>query len=268
MCRSVRDYVDRGRDDLWAEARTFDIGHEAEDLQKPLFELSKNNSVHWAFQLYLQIKKSRDHFAKTIGFFEASRTEIIENKFFWQMISMRTFMVKTLQMTRNSRDLLQNTMLTDALNNTDLVFENKFFCGLALEQSKNFTADEWDILIKQKTAQEWLKFEESLTQKTNKNTPCQKVLWERILATSMTLFSPLRDRLILVPFLQRKGVKNASEEWLSYVSRLEIGKSISTEKLKEYYVSLAENSGNLTVEESAKAWLRKHFPKRSDTILW
>ena len=133
------------------------------------------------------------------------------------------------------------------------------------------------ILVKQKNEKEWVQFENSVVKKsdtsdnidsTNNNTTCQKILWERILNSSLSLPSPLRDRNILVPYLQRQGFKNAPEEWLSYVSRLEQGSAVSLEKLKEYYSDLAENSGNLTVQESAKAWLKKHFPKRSDTIIW
>ena len=249
---------------LWKEARQFDVGQDGNPLQDKFYNLATKPSVQSALDVYFELKNSAKNWDSKLKRVEKAGPDLIERDDFWEFLAIRQFLNYEFTSSKSAKNLLSNSIIHDLIREPKTIFELPLFCDWFLRGFDNLTPTDFDIVAKIKQPNEWL---ELLTNSANKVT-CETIVAQQLLAQSIKNPSDLRDTAILRPFLEKKGIEEASEDWLSLAQRLEKTKGTNNEEVIDIYKKLAETKKDSSIKKTAFLWLKKNSPKDADKILW
>lgn len=250
--------------ELWKEARGFDVGKDGNPLQTKLYNLNVKPSSFTAMEMYLELKNSAKKWNAMLAKIENSGAEITNRSDFWELLSIRKFLTYEITTNNTNRNLLSNAVVKDLVKNPSLIFKFPLFCTWLLRDINKLSSSDLDEIALLKSTSDWL----SLVAPEENGSACNSALATQLLSLSYKIPSETRDRLILLPFLKKKGFADASENWLTYAQRLELERGSQDKDVLDIYKNLIKETKDPLIKNSATMWLKKNFPEDADKILW
>lgn len=104
--------------------------------------------------------------------------------------------------------------------------------------------------------------------KFKKNRPCEASFAKKLNTHALTHSSVFLDTYIVMPFLEKVGIADASEDWLRYVQRLEKSLGSNNPEIINIYKNLFDKSKSGLVKEASRLWMQKNIPSESEKLLW
>ena len=144
------------------------------------------------------------------------------------------------------------------------IFELPIFCSWFLSDFSKLESNDLDIVAKIKSSKEWT----DLLLPSAKGSQCEITVAQNLLSKSYKMPSDVRDKLILLPYLEKQGAAGASEDWLVYAQRLEQERGRNDKDVIDIYKNLDKKAGDSHVKSAASLWLKKNFPQDADKVLW
>ena len=244
---------------LWQELNHLNFEKETIPLRKLLLTLSTKPSVYDALEIYEKIKPSMfEDLPSLVKEQESHGTHIVEKPDFWTTLALFRLLSYDLSVKTDSKKLFYETLAKDFIKQPKLILQNNRFCYWVLGQKNTFTQTDWDLLVAEQDTESWLK-----TLNSNKKS-CQTKLSEALLNSALSSPSSIKDARILLPYLKEKGIKNASDDWLSYGYRLSETYGRENKEVQRIFTSLSQESEDTTIKKIATDWLKRNKPTFSE----
>ena len=250
--------------EIWKEARSFDVGKDKDPLQSKFYTLAVHPSSHAAIELYFELKKSIDKWKQKLERIERSGTEMTIRSDFWDLLAIRKFLNYEFTASSLNKKLISNVLVKDIMKSPKMIFQTPLFCSWFLKEFDSLSSEDLDLVSNLKNSVEW---SEILDNPENKN-KCDFQVARNLVAKSLKIPSDVRDRNILLPYLEKQGFELASEDWLSYAQRLEQEKGSKDPYVVDIYNNLIKNTKDELIKKDALLWMKKNFPKSTDKVLW
>lgn len=249
---------------LWKEARNFDVGKEGNPIQDKFYILSTKPSAYTALEMYFALKKSATDWNNKLNKVENSGTEMTDREDFWELLALRKFLNYEFTASEATRSLLSHAIVKDIMKKPEMIFNLPIFCSWFLREFDKLNSSDFDAVAKIKSQADWL----TLLLPSSKGSACETAVAKNLLSKSLKFPSDVRDKLILLPYLEKQGVSGASEDWLLYAQRLEQEKGTNDKNVVDIYRDLDKNAKDTYVKSAAAFWLKKNFPDNADKVLW
>ncbi len=214
--------------------------------------------------MYFQLKKDAYKWNSKLEKVENSGTEMTNRDDFWELISLRKFLDYELSANSMEKSLISNAIVKDLMKEPKLIFDLPLFCTWFLREFDKLPPEDFDAVAKLKTTTDWL----PLLLPQAKGSQCELAVAKNLLAFSFKYPSEAKDKLILLPYLEKQGVANSPEDWLSYAQRLEQSVGAKDPNVVDIYKNLEKNSKDSLIKSTAALWLKKNFPEAADKVLW
>ncbi len=255
-----------GNIDVWKEMRSHEVGKDGVPLHSTFYNLSLKPSVSNALKAYMQLKNTSSLWINKVKKIEKSSFEVIDRDDFWEMLTLRELLKYNLTMSESAQSLIDNAVAVDMFANPKLIYSSDTFCFWMLKASRQFNTANWESIAKTKTKNEWTLL---LTdEKIQKNQPCEASFAKKLNTHALTNSSVFLDTYILLPFLEKVGVADASEDWLRYVQRIEKNLGSNNPEIINIYKNLLDKSKSALVKEASRLWIQKNIPSESEKLLW
>lgn len=216
---------------------------EKNKVQDALTVFASKKTAANAFKIY----KSLPHFEK-MKLIKVNESHL-SSKTFWEQLAFERF--SRFKIEGKERKKLTELLGQDVLRTPEKILVAEVFCEWAL--ATKISSKSWDKITT--IEKEW-----SALISEEDNVTCKNKLAKKLLSVSITSPSRLRDDRILLPYLEERGVEEASEEWLAYAQRLSRDKGSQNETVKEIFVKLNKQAGDEAVRKAAQVWLDKNGP--------
>ncbi len=246
---------------LWAILAKTKIGTDGGVTQKRLYDFHKSKeSLAAALNLARALEKQAEAKRWILASREvdAGGNDYVRNKDFWLGISLdrllRFDLVKPASQTRE----IHRVLLASVNKSPLILFQSEMLCGWAMRETSRFSEKLWDDIAKLKKTPEWLElFERKVTSLKTNSERCVSQIASSLLIASKTKPSKMRDEILLRPYLEKKGVAAASDEWLVYAQRQERRQGPSRE-VRTLYERLSREGSSETIKGVSRLWLNEH----------
>ncbi|KAB8033492.1 tetratricopeptide repeat protein [Fluviispira multicolorata] len=251
---------------MWKEMRKTNIGKDGKEMHEIFYSLTTHPSVEKAIEGYHLLKSKSQEWGNKVKLYEGSAFEMTEREDFWELLTLQRLLKYEFVSKVSVKNLLNTVISRDLLSKPDKIFETQVFCNWMLRMKDQLNDSEWDTIASAKTSEQWLKLE--FNEKDQKSHLCDTAFAKALLAVTLTRPSTFRDKSVLLPYLEKKGISNGSEEWLRYAQRLERERSSQDLEVQGIYTKLAKDAKEKLIKESAHAWIKKNIDKEADKLLW
>lgn len=252
---------------LWKEMRKDkEVGKDGGQMHQFYFELTTAPSTGNALKAYHMLKNDSNNWIQKIKKFEKSNFDFTEQSDFWELLTLQKLLKVELVSKKSTQELLNAAIIRDLLQKPDRVFQANVFCNWILRNKDTLNDSEWDILLEGKQPQQWLAL--ILDENVVKASACEKGIAKSLFAVSLTRPSANRDKYILMPYLEKKGISRGAEEWLRYAQRLERERGLQDSEVIELYRKLVKEAKEPLIKSAARAWLQKNVQEEADKLLW
>lgn len=256
----VKDYP------IWQEMRRSEIGNDGEPLHTQFYDLMRSPSVKNALLAYNSLKNNNNQWNSKLSQIEKATFSVILKEEFWEMLTLRELIKFDLLASRSANNLLNSAISQDLFQDPKLIFSSKTFCFWMLRTAPQFNHEKWIQIAKTKDKSEWAELLESSSPKSVET--CPRAFAKALFTFSLKNPDSYLDERILIPYLEKKGVENAGEEWLQYVQRIEKKRGIQDPEVQRIYRNLSKGAKDALVKEAAEHWFKKNMPDQSDKLLW
>ncbi|WGL59889.1 hypothetical protein QEJ31_15260 [Pigmentibacter sp. JX0631] len=251
---------------IWNEMRKSEVGSDGDPLHSEFYRMMFNPSVDNALRAYDSLKKSNESWKEDLAKVERAQFDFILNKEFWSLLTLRELIKFDLLSSKSSNNLLSTAVSQDLFKEPKQIFSSTTFCAWMLRSSPSFNKEKWLQILDLKASKEWIIL---LSDKKNeKNLPCEKGFAKAIFTYFLKNPDSTFDEKILYPYLQNKGLADASEEWLQYVQRIEKNRGKQDKEVIEIYRKLRKEAKVPLVKDAADLWFKKNMPDEADKLLW
>ncbi|WP_186644457.1 tetratricopeptide repeat protein [Fluviispira vulneris] len=251
---------------IWKEMRKTNIGHDGKAMHEIFYSLTTHPSVEKAIEGYQMLKSTSADWGKKVKFYEGSAFEMTDREDFWELLTLQKLLKYEFVSSVSVKSIINSVISRDLLSRPEKIFETQVFCNWMLRMKEQFNDEEWDTIATAKTTEQWINL--IFNEKEQKSHLCDATFAKTLLAVSITRPTLLRDKSIFLPYLDKKGIANGSEEWLRYVQRLERMRSSQDIEVQGIYKKIAKEAKDKFAKESAQAWINKNIDKEVDKLLW
>lgn len=231
------------------------------DVKKNYLAYRQKKTEPNLLKLYRSIKEeSRNQWTRVFNVRTETKNNLVRDAQFWKILSMKAVLDFDLSKRANEKRQFRKVVMADVLAEPKLVRESEMLCNWTLAESKSFTGRQWDKFASIYTPEELL--EVAIDNDVIHQSECTDALIQEVFASSLKTPSKLRDEKILLPYLQKRGIAAASEQWLAYAQRLVKEKGVYNKEVVDIYKKLRAEASEPLVKDAARLWLENnHGPE-------
>jgi hypothetical protein len=188
---------------------------------------------------------------------DKSGNDYVRNDAFWKGLALRALLDYELMGNSAEVAAFRRQFMPQLLREPARILASDVLCVWTIRASVSFDRRTWDTILSAQSAEQWLALVHS--ERVGRVDRCRKGMADTLLRASIDKPSPRRDSDILLPYLEKRGMREAGDEWLGYAQRLATTLGSENRRVRETYRRLVRE-GSPLVQQSAKAWLEANIP--------
>ena len=185
---------------------------------------------------------------------EEQKSKSVDDPSFWLKLATLKVTQWDLEQPSSKKPQLNRLMRAEVLRFPDRTLNSPEFCQRLLAESSTLNRQEWDSFVLALPTSRWLALLDE-----GKNQCSNQIAFEA-LKTAQSVPSLRRDRHLLWPWLQARGVLKEQEAWLALGQRWSRQKMVPKTELESLFKVLEEQADNELVKQAARAWRESQKP--------